>query len=136
VVRTITKYLVEQGWVIDSIADTATGQPGADILARRASEALVVEVKGYPSKTYERGANAGQPKRTNPATQARHWVAEALLTGLLRQAETKATRVALAFPEFPVYLALLKRLGTAIAKLQLEVLIVQESGTVSVLRAP
>jgi hypothetical protein len=71
---------------------------------------------------------AGQPKRTNPATQARHWVAEAPLTSLLRQAETDATRVALAFPDFPVYSARLKRLQFAIEKLGLEVLLVRECG--------
>lgn len=134
VVTAITKYLVDQGWTIDSVADTATGQPGCDIVAHRRTEILVVEAKGYPSKTYEKGPKTGQPKPTSPKTQARHWVAEAILTALLRQAETKATRVALAFPEFPVYLGLLQRLSGALGKLQLEILIVQESGTVRVER--
>jgi hypothetical protein len=134
VVTAVTRYLVDQGWTIDSVADTATGEPGSDIVAHRTTEVLVVEAKGYPSKTYENGPRAGQPKPTNPTTQARHWVGEALLTALLRQTETKATRVALAFPDFPVYLKLLKRLGGALGKLQLEILIVQESGTVNVLR--
>jgi hypothetical protein len=132
VVGAVVKHLVADGWTIQSVADTATGQAGADIEARRGTELLIVEVKGYPSKTYERGAKQGQPKPTNPPTQARHWIAEALLTALLRQADGRATRVALAFPEFRVYRTILKRIAHACAKLELEILIVRESGEVVV----
>jgi len=122
--------LTADGWKVECIADTEKGQPGADIRAQRQGQILIVEVKGYPSKVYERGARSGQPKRTNPATQARHWVAEALMTALLRQSESEADQVAIAFPNFAVYTSLLARLSEPIEKLGLQVLIVHESGRV------
>jgi hypothetical protein len=94
---------------------------------------LIVEAKGYPSKVYERGAKKGQPKRTSPATQARHWVTEALLTALLRQSENRQHHVAIAFPEFPVYTKLLSRIAGSLRTLGLIVLLVQESGAVVIL---
>jgi hypothetical protein len=108
VVRAVASFLTARGWSIETIANTETGEPGADIKARRSDSVLIVEVKGYPSKTYERGPKEGQPKRTNPATQARHWFAEALLTALLRQAaDGQQHHVAIALPEFAVYTKLL-----------------------------
>jgi hypothetical protein len=130
VVCAVCDFLKSTGWTIEDVADTERGQAGADIKARRGNQVLIVEVKGYPSKFYERGSRAGHLKRTNPANQARHWVAEALMTAVLRQSESRADEVAIAFPEFPVYTKLLARLGDCIGKLSLHVLIVKESGAV------
>ena len=94
---------------------------------------MFVEVKGYPSKFYERGDRMGQAKRTNPPTQARHWMAEALLTAMLRQAEGQAHQVAIAFPDFDVYTKLLRRISQSVLALGLTVLLVRESGSVVVL---
>ena len=135
VVCAIVKHLASRGWTIDSVADTATSESGADIQASRLGEILIVEVKGYPSTTYERGMKMGQPKRTNPRTQARHWIAEALFTALLRQAETDAHRIAIALPDFQVYTNLLGRISPSLSKLGLMVMIVGESGSVTVLQA-
>jgi len=134
VVQAVSSFLTARGWSIESIANTETGEPGADIKARRADSVLIVEVKGYPSKTYERGPRKGQPKRTNPATQARHWFAEALLTALLRQAQDRQHHVAIAFPEFAVYSKLLTRVAESLRLLGLIVLLVQESGTVVIVQ--
>jgi hypothetical protein len=134
VVRAVASFLTARGWSIERIADTEMGEPGADIKARRSSSVLIVEVKGYPSKTYERGARKGQPKRTNPATQARHWFAEALLTALLRQAEDPQHHVAIAFPQFAVYTKLLTRVTKSLKVLGLIVLLVQESGLVLIVQ--
>lgn len=130
VVRAVCEHLTRSGWTIKKTADTALHEPGADILATRRAERLVVEVKGYPSKFYERGAKKGQPKPTNPATQARHWLAEALFTALLRQADAPGCRVAMAFPEFDVYTRLLGRLGPSVTTLGLTVFLVRSSGAV------
>lgn len=130
VVRAVVSFLNARGWSIEAIANTETGEPGADIKARKSDRVLIVEVKGYPSKTYERGSRKGQPKRTNPATQARHWFGEALLTALLRRAENRQHHVAIAFPEFAVYTKLLMRVAESLKVLRLIVLLVQESGTV------
>jgi hypothetical protein len=134
VVRAVASFLTARGWWIETIANTETGEPGADIKARRSDNVLIVEVKGYPSKTYERGPRKGQPKRTNPATQARHWFAEALLTALLRRADDGQHHVAIAFPEFLAYTNLLTRVTESLKKLGLIVLLVQESGTVVIVQ--
>ena len=129
------EFLPDRTWLVDrGHREQETGQPGADIKARRADSVLIVEVKGYPSKTYERGPRKGQPKRTNPSTQARHWFAEALLTALLRQAENRQHHVAIAFPEFAVYTRLLTRVTESLKLLGLIVLLVQESGTVVIVQ--
>ena len=134
VVRAITSHLRGLGWIIEATANTETGESGADIRARREDQILIVEVKGYPSKVYERGPKKGQPKRTNPPTQARHWVAGAILTALLRQSEGPEHHVAIAFPESTVYTKLLTRISQSLAKLGLIVLMVRESGTVVVVQ--
>ena len=79
-------------------------------------------------------AHDGQPKRTSPSTQARHWVAEVLFTAMIRQAEGDADGVAVAFPEFDVYTRLLRRIEHATSKLGLTVLAVQESGAVVIIQ--
>jgi hypothetical protein len=132
VVTALTTFFTNRGWMIEAVAKTETGEPGADIRARRSDRILVVEAKGYPSRVYERGSKKGQPKRTAPATQARHWVAEALLVALLRQSEDSEHHVAIAFPEFQVYTKLLSRIVRALKQLNLIVLLVQESGALVV----
>lgn len=75
---------------------------------------------------------AGQPKRTTPGTQARHWLAEALLTALLRSSNDDHSQVAIAFPRFDVYTKLLGRIEASLRQLGLMVLLVDESGSVEV----
>jgi hypothetical protein len=130
VVRAVARHLANNGWTIERLADTASREAGADIQAKKHDEILVVEVKGYPSKYYEHGSKKGKLKPTNPATQARHWFAEVLLTALLRQLNSKTQRVAIAFPDFDVYTNLLGQTRQALVKLDLIVFIVNQSGTV------
>lgn len=132
VVHAVAAFLIEGGWTIEATADTARREAGPDIKARRRDQILVVEVKGYPSTGHERGPKVGQPKRTNPPTQGRHWVAEALMTAVLRQADGTANQVALAFPDFGVYRKLLARLEAGLQKLDLQLLFVSEAGDVHV----
>jgi len=131
VVCAVSSHLTGAGWSIETVADTASKQTGADIFARRGDEVLVVEVKGYPSEVYEYGPKAGQPKRTNPATQARHWIAEALMTALLRQGQFPDAQLAIAVPEFVVYRKLLTRLSKPLDLLNIRVYIVSEDGAVA-----
>jgi len=133
VVKSLISYLTERDWVIDFTANTEKGEPGADIKASRRERILIVEVKGYPSKVYERGVKQGQPKRTSPVIQARHWIAEALFTALLRQSESQEYIVAIAFPDFPVYRRLLARISKHLKKLSLIALLVLQSGSVVVI---
>jgi hypothetical protein len=132
----VTSYLAATRWQVKSVADTAKGEPGADIVATRADVTLIVEVKGYPSTLYERGPKQGQKKRVTPSTQARHWMSEAILTAMLRQAADPQHRVAIAFPDFPVYANLLARLRHSLRKLGLIVIVVSESGSVVIREDP
>ncbi len=77
----VATHLTTNGWSIIRVADTAQREPGPDIKAERDGQTRLVEVKGWPSTTYAHGPLAGQPKPTPaPGTQARVWLAEALLT--------------------------------------------------------
>ena len=125
----------KEGWIVERIADTETREAGVDIRARKNGEVLLVEVKGYPSKVYQRGEKQGQPKRTNPSTQARHWYSEVLFSAILRQAEYPIATVAIALPKFPVFTDLVRRTRHALAKLGITVYIVEESGAVKVSRS-
>src|SRR2546430_910806 len=89
-------YLVEGGWMIESETDTASRSRGIDIVAVNKQRRLAVEVKGFPATTYARGPKAGRPKPTPPTLQARHWLAEALLTTLLTRARHADHEIAFA----------------------------------------
>jgi hypothetical protein len=134
VVKAIAVYLQTEGWNVQHTADTESRESGVDIRAQKEGKTLLVEVKGYPSKVYQRGVNQGQPKRTNPPTQARHWYGEVLLLAILRQEQFPEATVAIAFPKFPVYANFIRRTRHALFKLDIDVLIVDEFGTVSTIR--
>jgi len=131
IVVTLATHLCADGWQVESTADTASGEAGPDIRATRDGKTLILEAKGYPSTVYARGKNKGQPKRTKPATQARHWYAEALFAAILRQSSLPSAQVAIAFPSFPVYKALISRTRDALSKLQISVFVVSKSGEVT-----
>jgi Holliday junction resolvase-like predicted endonuclease len=130
IVAAVAKHLARAGWTIEHTADTASSQAGIDILARKAGEVLAVEVKGYPSKYYERGPNKGEPKRANLGAQARHWYAEALFSAVLRKCDNPTYQVAIAFPEFPIYTSLAHRTRDALRRLDLITFFVKQSGEV------
>ena len=56
------EWLVERGYIVHSLADTAARTPGKDIVAESSTGRLWVSVKGYPDRS--------------PHTQARHWLRE------------------------------------------------------------
>ncbi len=131
VVDVLIKHLKKLGWIIQKTANTSSRERGVDIWATRKDITLLIEAKGYPSKFYERGINQGKAKPTNPRTQARHWYSEALMTAILRQADNPKARVAIAVPEFEVFLNLISRTNQALSKLGIGVYIVNKSGVVS-----
>jgi hypothetical protein len=69
---TVARFLVSEGWVIESVADTASRQQGIDLMATNGARRLAVEVKAIQGPSM-RGAN-GQgsqsrpPRRTRPGT--------------------------------------------------------------------
>jgi hypothetical protein len=136
VVDRLEAYLKGCGWSTISKADTASRQSGVDLHAKKGDVELLIEAKGYPSTTYQRGINQGLPKPTNPATQARHWYAEALLCAMLRQHDHPNSIVAIAFPEFPVYVGLINRTEKSLKRLGVRVLLLAETGTVQLIGNP
>jgi hypothetical protein len=87
------KALVEHGWTIRRVANTASREPGKDIEAERSGAVLWVTVKGYPT---------GTPK-TRPQTQARHWFAHALFDVILWRNQDADVQIAVALPRMPTY---------------------------------
>jgi Holliday junction resolvase-like predicted endonuclease len=125
----IVTYLVTNGWSIIQVANTARRERGVDIIAKRNGQELLVEVKGWPSTTYARGERAGQPKPTQPSTQAGHWFAEALLTLVKRGAEP-GTRLAMGLPDKLRYRTLLNEAGWALERLEITAYLVTAEGAV------
>jgi hypothetical protein len=130
VVVAVVCYLKEEGWTIESVADTAARAHGADIRARKEGKTLIVEAKGYPLTVYARGENKGQPKPTKPDVQARHWYSHVLFDAILRQSKYPSASVAIALPDFPVFKSLIARTQFALSKLGIGVYLVRETGRV------
>ena len=129
--ETFARHLAKEGWSITSTSDTAARQQGADIVASREKEILIVEVKGYPSDQYVSGSKKGKPKSTNPSTQARHWYAGALLTASLARDSYPKARVAMVFPDFVTYRSLIARTKFVLDAGRLEVFLITDKGKVS-----
>lgn len=126
----VAQFLVAQGWMIESTADTASRERGIDLIATKGARRLAVEVKGYPGTVYARGERAGQPKPTAPTTQARHWFAQALLMAVLVGGSGEYADVALAFPDMPRFRDLIARSEWALRRLGIRVFLVGEAGDV------
>ncbi len=127
----VATHLTTNGWSIIRVADTAQREPGPDIKAERDGQTLLVEVKGWPSTTYAHGPLAGQPKPTPaPGTQARVWLAEALLTTLVRRGAEPGARPAMGLPDKPRYRTLLRQAGQALERLDITVYLVTAEGAV------
>lgn len=136
VVETLEKHFKNLGWSIVCKADTASRQSGVDLHAKMGDTELLIEAKGYPSTTYQRGARQGRPKPTKPTTQARHWYAQALLCAMLMQNDHPSSIVAIAFPEFPVFTRMVDRTKESLQKLGLRVIFLSEGGIVRVIGDP
>ncbi len=133
IVKAVVTHLEKEGWSIEKIANTKTRETGVDIRARKDDALLLIEVKGYPSKVYQRGEQQGKPKRTNPSTQARHWYSEVLFCAILRQAENPDAITAIALPDFTVFINLVNRTRHALEKLSISIYLVEENGLVKLL---
>lgn len=124
----VVRLLAGDRWDIVRVADTASRQHGHDIVAAKAGMEMLVEVKGFPSTRYVRGPKAGQPKPTSPNLQARHWYANALLSGVLMRSEHPNARVVLAFPRFTTYENLARRTAGTLRANGIEIWLVDEVG--------
>jgi hypothetical protein len=127
----LATHLAANGWSIIRVADTAQRERGVDIIAGRDGQRLLVEVKGWPSSTYARGARAGQSKPTQPTLQAAHWFAEGL-TSLIRRGAEPGSRLALGLPDMPRYRTLIGEVGWALKRLDITVYLVTAEGAVEI----
>ena len=117
----IVKHLAEQGYQIQSVADTASRERGKDIVARRDGKELWVSVKGYPKGT----------PRTNPSLQAGHWFKQAIFDILLYRGEDPSLLLAVGLPDYPRYRALAAKIDWFEPVANFIYIWVQEDGTVS-----
>jgi hypothetical protein len=119
--QTVADFLVEEGWTIVSMVDTASRQPGTDIVLERAGIPLWVTVKGLPAGT----------AKTQPSTQARHYFAGALLDIVLWRHEAPLNaELAVALPIFPTYQNLATRTRWLQEAASFDFLWVNEAGEV------
>lgn len=127
----VGRHLEANGWTLESAADTASSQPGVDLVLTRLEERMLVEVKGWPSETYARGERQGQRKPTRPSTQARHWYAEVLLSCALLRGAHGDVAVAIALPRFNRYVDLIARTAHVYSALGFRLLLLDPDGTVT-----
>lgn len=99
----VVAALHEVGWTIRSQANTATKEHGIDVVAERDTVTVGIEVKGFPSREYVDPRRAGEPKRTQPSTQAGHWYAQAILAGMRLRSRHPEYLSVIALPDFPRY---------------------------------
>lgn len=130
VVDAVVRYLGANGWVIRAVADAARRERGDDIRAERDGRTLVVEAKGYPSRSYTDPRRAAELKPTHPSLQARHWLSNALLTALHVLGTRPDHLVAIALPREPRYETLVAELERPLRQLGIGVLFVNRDGSV------
>lgn len=127
----MVRHLSVQGAIIRSVADTASKTRGTDIVASLGGRVLHIEVKGWPSTTYADARRAGEVKRTQPAVQASHWFAGAVLSAVRLRGRYPGDRVLIVFPAFPRYRNLSDETAGPLREIGIEIWFVQEQGGVS-----
>lgn len=126
----VVAHLVQEGWRILSVADTASKEHGIDIVAERRGTTLGIEVKGYPTTTYADPRRVGEIKPTQPTTQAVHWYAQAMLAAMRLRHRQPDYRSVIALPDFPRYQRLIEETESSLALAGIEVWLVEQSGAV------
>ncbi len=131
VVKSVIEALKEkENCEIISFCDTASRQKGIDIHAKIKETEIIIEAKGYPSDKYQRGEKKGQYKKTRPRTQAKHWLAQVLLTAIGRKIKFPGSKVFIVLPNFPFYVEQVKTIKDTINKIGISFLIVEETGKI------
>jgi hypothetical protein len=101
VVNALAHHLASKGWKIESQADTHSRERGVDLHPSKQGAILLVEAKGYPSKSYRDPRRANEQKSTNPINQAEKWYSHALLKALRLQTAHPQARLSSLFQIFP-----------------------------------
>ncbi len=126
----LAAHLVGEGWDVREAADTESKAPGIDLLATKDHRWLAIEVKGFPSSTYDHGPKRGLPKPTQPTNQARQWFSHALLGMMLLRDKRPDAEIAIACPRFTTYENLVQRTMVSFGLLGFGVYFVNENGSV------
>jgi Holliday junction resolvase-like predicted endonuclease len=126
----LVTYLVSEGWRIQRVADTTTKEQGIDVLATRGDRTLAVEVKGYPGRRYSDPRRVGETKPTAPATQARHWYAQAILKAMLMCSDHPGHEIAIALPDVPTYRSLYQRTRGSLQRIDVTIFFIDDDGRV------
>ncbi len=116
----VINFLVSQKYHIRSVADTASHQTGIDIIAEKNGKKLWVSVKGYPRGT----------EKTNASTQSRHWFIHAIFDIIEYRERDKEAFLAVAFPDFPSYRNLAKKITWLKSAAKFVYIWVKEDGSV------
>lgn len=114
----LVTWLSRRGYLIRSVADTATRATGKDIIAETPGGRLMwVSVKGYPENSVY--------------TQARHWLAGAVFDMARYLDENPEIERAIALPGgFATYANLIARLGALRVVCPFRIFVVTENGSV------
>jgi len=132
----LVAHLIGEGWHIEKTADTATREPGIDVIASKGPRSLAVEVKGFPGRSYADPRKFDQIKPTNPLTQARHWYASAMLQVMLARQKHPGYEISVAFPDVPTYRRLYERTWVSLAALGVAFYLVVADGVVTIATDP
>jgi Holliday junction resolvase-like predicted endonuclease len=124
-------YLRNQGYDVVEV-NTLSKEAGPDILAKRGTESLLVEIKGWPSDRYVDGVRAGTKKATRPSTQAKHWFGEAILTLIRRKHTRPECNLAIGLPDYPKYLQWLDECRWALQVLEISVYLISKEGSTKI----
>lgn len=116
----VVSYLVQNGYLIRSVADTASRAQGKDIVALAPDgNELWISVKGYPEKSQH--------------VQARHWFSQAIFDLVLYREASSTAKLALALPDgFATYANLSPRVEWLKQTMPFEIYWVSENGSVRV----
>lgn len=126
----LAAHLAGEGWEVREAADTESKAPGIDLLATKEDRWLAIEVKSYPNTTYDHGPKRGQPKPTQPPTQARQRFSHALLGMMMLRHKRPDAEIAICFPRFKTYESLVERTAVSFRLLGFGVYFVRQSGSV------
>lgn len=132
---TLISALVRDGWRVVSQADTATKQHGIDVVASHGELVAGIEVKGFPTRTYADPRRQGQPKPTQPSTQAGHWYSQAVLAAMRLRTRRPELLSVIALPDFPRYRSLFSETKTSLDAAGIHLWWVHASGDVDGLPA-
>jgi hypothetical protein len=112
--------LLDRGWRILSVKNTASREGGIDVIADRDGQTMGAEVKGCPTVGY------ADPKRADE--KAGNWYAKAILAAMkLRSAEPDWVSV-IVLPMVPRYLELYAQTKGSLDVAQIEVWWIERSG--------